>query len=572
MQGDFFALLVLVVISNTIIAVAKNLLTAVDIGGVFDTGTGEMGIYAQNTGEYVLDRGNIVTAPSRVPNVILGQYNTQNTSGNKLFLNGLPSSVISNISQAYNVPFTGSLFEIGGRVDGFPARIFKGDIAEVIYYNRGISSLDQQKIQSYLAIKYGIHLDPISIPDYVASDGSVAWGASSNIGYTNTILGLGRDDNSGLNQKQTSSVANADVLTFAIASIESSNAANTAVFAADKSFLLIGNNGAATSTTTTSSLPTNPGTTTPIRMTLGRVWKVQLTGTLSPQVLRFDLTGAFSSSVGYSPSDVCLLIDRGNTGSFAGASAISGTLVQSATQIGGITSTIYEFSGIALSTSDRFTIGLVKKTQTLTFLQPSYVMAVGATQTITATVGSLTSAASVTYSIISTGGGSATVNAATGQVTATGAGLVTLIASSTATTDYTPASTSVTIAIGASNPILSLSAFGANSLTVDNSIRITASSNPATSTTQQTIVYSVIGGSGSATVDPLSGQITGTLAGTITFTATAVANTNYNQASTSTLITIGKSTPTISLSATAMVVGASQTVSASSNAIVVQQR
>jgi hypothetical protein len=227
-------------VSNTIIVVSKNLLTTGDIGGIFDTGTGEMGIYAQNTGEYSLDRGSILTSVTRSPSIIFGQYNTGFTGGNKLFSNGLEFSATSNIDQSYNVPFSGTFFEIGGRTHGFPGRIFKGDIAEVIYYNRGISVQEQQQIQSYLSIKYGIYLDPAGQTNYIASDGTVIWNGVSNGAYSNTIIGLGADAASGLNQKQSST---GQAFSFGLGSIATSNVLNQGSFAADKSFLLVGNDG-----------------------------------------------------------------------------------------------------------------------------------------------------------------------------------------------------------------------------------------------------------------------------------------------------------------------------------------
>ena len=108
---------------------------------------------------------------------------------------------------------------------------------------------------------------------------------------------------------------------------------------------MVGNNGISSSITNTSDLPTDPGTNTPMRMRLGRIWKGQLTGTISTLTLQFDLTGAFSSTVVYDPSELCLLIDRGNTGSFANASLASGSIVTTPTLVSG---NVYQFAGITL--------------------------------------------------------------------------------------------------------------------------------------------------------------------------------------------------------------------------------
>ena len=46
---------------------------------------------------------------------------------------------------------------------------FSGDIAEVISFNRRVSTGESQVINSYLALKYGISLDQTTGQDYVLS-------------------------------------------------------------------------------------------------------------------------------------------------------------------------------------------------------------------------------------------------------------------------------------------------------------------------------------------------------------------------------------------------------------------
>lgn len=71
---------------------------------------------------------------------------------------------------------------------------FDGKIAEVINYSSRVSDSDRQKIESYLAIKYGITLNS-GTQDYNASDGSTTfWDASSVGGYIYNVFGIGRDD------------------------------------------------------------------------------------------------------------------------------------------------------------------------------------------------------------------------------------------------------------------------------------------------------------------------------------------------------------------------------------------
>ncbi|TCK64032.1 hypothetical protein DFQ05_2756, partial [Winogradskyella wandonensis] len=88
---------------------------------------------------------------------------------------------------------------------------FDGRIAEIITYDSRKDDADltreRNRIQSYLAIKYGITLGVNgTTQDYVDSNGSVIWDQSANIGYNYDIAGIGRDDDSELDQRQSRSV------------------------------------------------------------------------------------------------------------------------------------------------------------------------------------------------------------------------------------------------------------------------------------------------------------------------------------------------------------------------------
>ncbi|MCV6630801.1 MAG: gliding motility-associated C-terminal domain-containing protein, partial [Flavobacteriaceae bacterium] len=82
--------------------------------------------------------------------------------------------------------------------------VFGGQISEFIIYDQAndLDGTHQKRIQSYLAIKYGITLDQTTATDYIASDGnSIIWNALDNVGYTNDITIIGQDVNSKLDQK-----------------------------------------------------------------------------------------------------------------------------------------------------------------------------------------------------------------------------------------------------------------------------------------------------------------------------------------------------------------------------------
>ena len=144
----------------------------------------------------------------------------------------------------------------------------------------------------YLAIKYGITLGVNGTSqDYVDSDGTVIWDQSANSGYNYDIAGIGRNDASSLNQKQSRSVNNESdgtgrtqgVITIGLTDIYDTNnlnkSSNPTTFN-DKEFLMWGNNGAdlnlaASTITVNMSAGITPSLTTNVTFTaMQRIWKV----------------------------------------------------------------------------------------------------------------------------------------------------------------------------------------------------------------------------------------------------------------------------------------------------------
>ncbi|MEP0266651.1 choice-of-anchor D domain-containing protein, partial [Dokdonia sp.] len=126
---------------------------------------------------------------------------------------------------------------------------FNGKITEVISYASPNSITDQLKIQSYLAIKNGITNHDINSAtatdlgdeNYVDSDNNVVWDVITHTGFNYDIAGIGRDDNSGLNQKQSTSINPGSIVTMGLTDIYDTNNDNIASNAntfSDKNFLL----------------------------------------------------------------------------------------------------------------------------------------------------------------------------------------------------------------------------------------------------------------------------------------------------------------------------------------------
>jgi uncharacterized repeat protein (TIGR01451 family) len=148
---------------------------------------------------------------------------------------------------------------------------WSGPIAEAIYFNRQLNAVERQKVNSYLAIKYGITLGSGSIAtDYFDSASATVWPADTT--FKNNIAGIGRDDSSTLNQKQSKSSSTGSLVAIGHGGIAASNQANSNNFTNDKTFMLWGHNGATTDQATAVS-----GTS---MQRMGRIWKAVVTNTV----------------------------------------------------------------------------------------------------------------------------------------------------------------------------------------------------------------------------------------------------------------------------------------------------
>ena len=167
---------------------------------------------------------------------------------------------------------------------------FSGQIAEIIIYDQNLTGVNKSKVDSYLSLKYGISLDNAITTDYISSNGTLVFDASANSGYTTGIFGLGRDDDSSLNQK-ISNNGGSDLLVALQNnfSLVNNSGSRTVNHTNNNQHLIISNNGLAN---TSDSDDVNTDT---FESRFRRVWKVNLAGGFDQDVaLRFD---AFGSSV-----------------------------------------------------------------------------------------------------------------------------------------------------------------------------------------------------------------------------------------------------------------------------------
>lgn len=197
-----------------------------------------------------------------------------------LFLDGLN---IDTNGSAFANPNSGDNsndFTIGVGTSG-GLQYFDGQIAEIIIFAGNQTAATQQKIQSYLAIKYGITLSTtdniasITEGDYTLSNEvTKIWDYTENTAYHNDVAGIGRDDTQVLNQKQSKSVNSDAIITMGLGSIAATNAANANTFATDKDFLVWGNDN------TTLGATSQAGVLCATNLQLDRKWKVVETGTV----------------------------------------------------------------------------------------------------------------------------------------------------------------------------------------------------------------------------------------------------------------------------------------------------
>jgi hypothetical protein len=226
--------------------------------------------------------------------------NATGTSGDGQFL---------NFVEFENLPYLVGMGRSG--ITGRTTSQLNGMLGEIISYDTPNSSLNQQKIQSYLGIKYGTTLQAsgssltdyrLNDVDYIDSQGTVIWDTSVNNGHNYDIAGIGRDDASELNQKQSLSQNfetdgtgfTSGFLTMGLTQIydtNNENINNNATNLNDREFLVWGNNNASLDGSAINvivdmsedigdaSLETNVSFTA-----IPRIWKVVETGGDIPSV------------------------------------------------------------------------------------------------------------------------------------------------------------------------------------------------------------------------------------------------------------------------------------------------
>lgn len=139
--------------------------------------------------------------------------------------NGVDITSFIDNSSTYTPKIYANRFVFGKRIanDGTD-NLEKSDnaMAEFIMMNTPATANQRNIIETYLALKYGNtrgnNSGTSSTYNYISTKGTTIYDKSANTGFTNDIAGIGRDDVSGLNQKQSISVNVTDPVTVSLGS------------------------------------------------------------------------------------------------------------------------------------------------------------------------------------------------------------------------------------------------------------------------------------------------------------------------------------------------------------------
>lgn len=228
-----------------------------------------------------------VPAPS--PFVLSAEYN-----GSGRVLEELREGNLSRNTDNHTTDLKGNNTTYIGYGENPAVGYFNGVMSEIIVYNGNVTSLEKLQLHSYLALKYGLMptddndadgltneliSGSVQEGDMLASDGTtLIWDYSAmGAAYFNDIAGIGLDNTSGLNQKQSKSRSSDALVTIGLGNIAASNPANGNSFSQSMDFLVWGNNDASLSGVSSNlELPLRSGAVDKLQ----RVWKVRETGSV----------------------------------------------------------------------------------------------------------------------------------------------------------------------------------------------------------------------------------------------------------------------------------------------------
>lgn len=254
--------------------------------------------------------------------MILNVSNDNGGSTTSIYHN--QSSVMNSSNGSYQTTENDEPYRIGGNCYEWGGSYFNGKMAEVITYSGDLSSADRTKVASYLAMKYGITIDD----DYTLSDGTVVWDNGTNSGYHNNVTAIVQDDDSGLDQRKSTSQHSESAV-----EMDKGGA-----FSTDLDAIIWGHDGG------TLSIGSSNGSSGYSNAS-NRTWKVELNGSPGTVSVSFDLSTL--NMTGGTASDYAILIDSDGTFTSGASEHISGATLDGTT---------LTFTGVSFTDGYYFTL------------------------------------------------------------------------------------------------------------------------------------------------------------------------------------------------------------------------
>ena len=118
---------------------------------------------------------------------------------------------------------------LGGWTDAnfpLPAGPFRGIIGETRVYDYVLSPTQRNIVHTYYSLKYGVAQAGGGNTRYLDGRGEVIWSRSAETLFVHRLTGVGRDEITGLDQKQSRSAEAPDLLTIGLRKIAPTNAEN----------------------------------------------------------------------------------------------------------------------------------------------------------------------------------------------------------------------------------------------------------------------------------------------------------------------------------------------------------
>ncbi|MEO5592177.1 MAG: hypothetical protein ABIR15_15100, partial [Chitinophagaceae bacterium] len=252
----------------------------------------------------------LTTAPywNAVANITGGMsaFTLNSNTGNQFDRGNLINQVVFTTLTAT------SINGIIGALDPSPQEVWAGSIGEVIMFNTALSYTERNRVESYLALKYGFTLDSTANHlNYTASDGTTVYWTGSAI-YQHDVFGIGTDNGTALTQTQSNSM-NSGAGDGTGKTGMGNLVLSTGTALADKQFLMIGNDAGVL--TEHLIVATEAPVIAEGSQRVVRNWKVQNTGAAGPVDLSFDITG-LTLTGGNTASNYRLMIDQDGDGDY----------------------------------------------------------------------------------------------------------------------------------------------------------------------------------------------------------------------------------------------------------------